>query len=532
MNKYYLLDCTLRDGGYLNDWKFGKENIAYIFNRLVSSRVDVIEVGFLDDRRPFREDSTINPDTESYDKVYAGLDHGNAMVVGMIDFGTCKIENLKPCAQSCLDGIRVIFKKEKMYPAMEFCRQVKALGYKVFSQLVSITSYNDEELKEVIQLVNDVHPYAVSMVDTYGLCDALTLSHIVDVIDVNLDSDICLGYHAHNNFQLGYSNAISVLNKKLERDVLVDGTLYGMGKSAGNAPLELLAMYMNLNFDTNYDLGQIQEAISTCILDLYRKRPWGYTLFYFIAASNRCHPDYVSFLMNKRTLSITAINEILSQIPEEKKLGKDIKMLEKLYLEYQMRECDDTEALQLLRQSFMNRKILMVGPGRSVQIQQREIECYIQKSNPIVIAVNYFPKSISADYLFLTNSRRYLQMSSSLAECRVCLPKKIATSNLSGTENDFDYIVNFSSLIDENEEFPDNSMKMLARLLIKVGCKHIALAGFDGYTVDNINYYDANMEYDFVKQKATSLNESAKQFFSNIVHQTEISFITESQYRE
>ena len=206
----------------------------------------------------------------------------------MIDYGTCSIENLQPCSESFLDGIRVIFKKEKMYPAMEFCRQVKALGYKVFSQLVSVTSYSDEELKEVVGLVNDCHPYAMSMVDTYGLCDAPTLSHIVEVIDSCLDEDITLGYHAHNNFQLGYANAVSVLNSGLKRDVLVDGTLYGMGKSAGNAPLELLAMYMNLNFGKKYHLGQIQEAISTCILDLYHKKPWGYTLFYYIAASNRC----------------------------------------------------------------------------------------------------------------------------------------------------------------------------------------------------------------------------------------------------
>lgn len=209
-----------------------------------------------------------------------------------------------------------------MYPAMAFCKQVKALGYKVFSQLVSVTSYTDDELREVIGLVNDCHPYAVSMVDTYGLCDAPTLAHIVSVIDKELAPDIALGYHAHNNFQLAYSNAISVLNLHLDRDVLVDGTLYGMGKSAGNAPLELLAMYMNAQFGKQYDVNQIQEAISTSILDLYHKKPWGYTLFYYIAASNRCHPDYVSYLMNKRTLSVTAVNEILQQIPEEKSWAK------------------------------------------------------------------------------------------------------------------------------------------------------------------------------------------------------------------
>ena len=192
MSNVYLLDCTLRDGGYLNDWNFGKDNIANIYERLVRSNVDVIEIGFLDDRRMFDPDRTIMPDTASAAKIFGDMDRGNAMVVGMIDFGTCAIENLQPCSESYIDGIRVIFKKEKMYPAMEFCKQVKALGYKVFSQLVSVTSYSDDELREVVGLVNDCHPYAMSMVDTYGLCDAPTLAHIVEVIDECLDPDIML----------------------------------------------------------------------------------------------------------------------------------------------------------------------------------------------------------------------------------------------------------------------------------------------------------------------------------------------------
>ena len=532
MGNIFLLDCTLRDGGYLNDWKFGKDNIASIYERLVRSGVDVIEIGFLDDRRTFDPERTIMPSTDCAGKIFGNMDRGDAMVVGMIDYGTCSIENLQPCSESFLDGIRVIFKKEKMYPAMEFCRQVKALGYKVFSQLVSVTSYSDEELKEVVGLVNDCHPYAMSMVDTYGLCDAPTLSHIVEVIDSCLDEDITLGYHAHNNFQLGYANAVSVLNSGLKRDVLVDGTLYGMGKSAGNAPLELLAMYMNLNFGKKYHLGQIQEAISTCILDLYHKKPWGYTLFYYIAASNRCHPDYVSYLMNKRTLSVTSVNEILQRIPEEKKLAKDIPLIRGLYREYLNKECDDREALEELSGRLAGKEVLMLGPGRNATLEQERIQETIQQEKPVVIAINYIPQQITPDYLFLTNSRRYLQMSSQLLKEENRQVPIIATSNITEAERPFSYVVNYSNLIDEEAEFMDNSMMMLVRLLLKAGVHRILLAGFDGYTPDDVNYFDENMEYSFVKEKADSLNESGRQFFREIRGQAEIRFVTGSYYQE
>ena len=109
-----LLDCTLRDGGYLNDWEFGKSNIINIFERRVSAGVDIIETGFIDDRRTYDENRTIFPDTESINRTYGKLSKGDSLIVGMIDYGTCSIDNVMPAEECFLDGIRIIFKKQKM----------------------------------------------------------------------------------------------------------------------------------------------------------------------------------------------------------------------------------------------------------------------------------------------------------------------------------------------------------------------------------------------------------------------------------
>ena len=138
MKNIKLLDCTLRDGGYVNDWEFGKDTITSVFERLVGTGVDIIEIGFLDERRDFDPNRTIMPNTESVEKIYGKIDKKNAMIVGMIDYGTCGIENIQPCQESYLDGIRVIFKKHLMHEALEFCRQIKELGYNVFTQAVSL----------------------------------------------------------------------------------------------------------------------------------------------------------------------------------------------------------------------------------------------------------------------------------------------------------------------------------------------------------------------------------------------------------
>ena len=138
MAKIKLLDCTLRDGGYVNDWNFGHDNLISILERTVTAGADIIEIGFLDERRPFDIHRSIMPSTDCVQQIYGDVVKKDSMIVGMIDFGTCDIKNLQPRSQSYLDGIRVIFKKHIMHEAIDFCKKVKALGYKVFTQAVSI----------------------------------------------------------------------------------------------------------------------------------------------------------------------------------------------------------------------------------------------------------------------------------------------------------------------------------------------------------------------------------------------------------
>ena len=104
MSKLYLLDCTLRDGGYVNDWGFGAGSIKSMFSRLDSAGLDAIEVGFIDDRRPYAPNRSIYPDTKSIEPIFDGMEKSNAMVVAMIDYGTCSIDHVTPKSESHLAG--------------------------------------------------------------------------------------------------------------------------------------------------------------------------------------------------------------------------------------------------------------------------------------------------------------------------------------------------------------------------------------------------------------------------------------------
>ena len=569
MGELKLLDCTLRDGGYLNDWKFGHNNLISIYERLIDSNVDYIELGFLDDRRTFDIDRSIMPDTDCMEKIYGTVDKKGKKVLGMIDYGTCSIDHIKPASESYIDGIRVIYKKHLRVEALDFCRQLKELGYIVFSQLVSVTSYTDEEMLDLIRLANEAKPDAVSMVDTYGLMHQNNLKHFIDLLDKNLDPDIALGYHGHNNFQMGYANCIA------------DGTLYGMGKSAGNAPIELIAMHMNQKYGKDYKISQMLEAIDVNIMNFCQPTTWGYNLFFYLAASNDCHPNYVADLMNKKTLSIKSINELLSRLEGEKKLLYDKKYMEDLYLEYQSHDIDDTDAIKRLSARFdslstdifeyegdhehnvdgtnVQKNILVIGPGSSVSTEREKLDAFIEKTreadgdeNLEIIAINYIPSEIPIDMLFISNSKRYLQMSSALArlistEEADTKPKYdengmpieeasdriqiIATSNVTSKRIDFDYTLNYSSLIDEDADIIDNSFIMLLKALVKAGVKKVNVAGFDGYSEDTLNFINPEMEYTFIKDRTEELNQYAKDKLAELASDIKVNFVTTSLYK-
>lgn len=531
MKKIQLLDCTLRDGGYVNDWRFEYSNIVSMFERLVDANVDIIEIGFLDDRRPFDIDRSIFPDTQSADRIYGSLDKKKTMVVGMIDFGTCAIENIAPCEESYLDGIRVIFKKGKMYPAMEFCRQVKALGYKVFSQLVSVTSYTDEELLELVKLVNDVEPYAVSMVDTYGLMDSELLLHLYQILDDNVRPEIGIGFHAHNNFQLGYSNALAFLKYEGKHNIVVDGTLYGMGKSAGNAPIELIAMTLNEKYGGDYNIDSMLECINESVMGFYRKSPWGYKTFFYLCAKNKCHPNYLTDYEKEENLSVSMIDELLATIePDEKKLLYDKNVGKHYYDAFVDDNIDEGETVNRFLDFVGSRKILLIGPGKNIGLQASKVQKFTAENKPVIISINYLPKEVTSDCVFITNPKRYHDMTLPLREERNSSVKKLATTNVTCRNGQFDFVINRAPLLEKDEKIIDNSFLMLVKFLYSIGIREIYCAGFDGYSDKENNYNNPKMEYDFVKREAVSLNTHMKASIAEYRTKMDITFITYSAY--
>lgn len=530
LNRISILDCTLRDGGYINDWEFGHDNLLSVYERLAKAGVDIVEVGFIDDRRPYDYNRSIYPNTAAITKTLGKAVLRPKMVVGMIDYGTCNLDNIEHCNESFLDGIRVIFKKSKMKEAMEYCRALKDKGYAVFSQLVSVTSYSDEELLKLIELVNDVKPYAVSMVDTYGLLNPGDLLHCFEILDREVLPEINIGFHAHNNLQLAYANSLAFVEKKTERNIIVDGTLFGMGKSAGNTPIELIGRYLN-GMGYRYDINSMLEAIEESIKEVHATSPWGYQTKFFLSAENRCHPNYVSFFESKGNLSKSKINELLSKIePEESKLLYDKVLAEKLYQDYVSENVVDAIAISKLSSQISSRQVLIVGPGKNIELQKKKVSTYIGNKKPFIVSINYIPKDINVDAVFITKLSRHKEMADELHDNSNVL--QIVTSNVEVIDTNLAITFNREPLLEKKEDILDNSFLMMLKILYRSGVRNIALAGLDGYSDKEDNYFEPTMEYGFVKSVARHLNRHIHSVLTEDYKDVEFDFVTYSHYME
>ena len=334
MPQISLLDCTLRDGGFINGWRFGEVTIRGIFHHLTNAGIDVVEVGFLNAQAALDNNCTLLPNTSAVKKLFGHIPRKRALVVAMIDYGTCPLASIEPAANSFLDGIRVIFKKARMKEALAFCRALQALGYLVFVQPVSITDYTPDELNALLTLVGDLRPHAVSIVDTYGLLAPHEVLAYFHAFHRALPLEITVGYHAHNNLQLGFAACQALAQEAAMhaplRQLLFDATLFGMGKSAGNTPLELLTLFENKRLPKRYDLGELLAALEAFVLPLCHAPSWGYQLPYFMAAAARVHPSYVLFLQNEAGLDAKTAFDLLQEIPQEKKLYFDRELADAL----------------------------------------------------------------------------------------------------------------------------------------------------------------------------------------------------------
>lgn len=522
MGKIYLLDCTLRDGGYVNDWRFGEEIIKGFSKKIAQTGIEIYEIGFIKGDS-YDPDKSVFPDTFSITNVIQPK-ADNLLYVGMIDMSApIPLERIAPYDGFSVDGIRVIFKKEKIEQAYEYCKRIQELGYFICVNFVGTDLYTDKEFLDGIEKFNQLHPFAVSIVDSFGLIKRKQFLRLVYLADNNLAEGIVLAYHAHNNLQQAFGNAEALVEMNLKRDILIDACMFGMGRGAGNLNLELFAEYMNENYDTHYKIEPMLEIMDEYLNDIYKTKFWGYSLPLYLSASIGCHPNYAIYLAEKDSLTVKSFNELLRGISRKDKANFSKERAEKYYRNYQENYVDDKSAIEQLTSELSGKKVIVVAPGRTITNYRDTVITKCKQDNTVTISVNFCAEDFEPNYVFSSNMRRFVKIQGKTkAKC-------ITTSNMQDCMQS-DYVVNFASYALSNPDIIDNSGLMLLNLLVAVGVKEVAIAGMDGYSIhQGENYYDQQLEYDF-SEHAAYRNALISEEFQKVQKIIKLSFITPTYY--
>ena len=365
MGDIKLLDCTLRDGGYVNDWKWGFSPARDIIRTLTRAGVDIVEVGFLRNVAEYNPDITVCNTIEELNRLLPDDPRGT-MYSGMAMRSNYDISKLSEYQGKGIEMIRITAHDYDIRDGMDFAREVKARGYKLSINPINIMGYSDKNILWILDQVNAIMPYQFSIVDTFGSMRRRDLERIVSLVDHNLDPSIRVGLHLHENMALSFCLAQEFIDKHLARDITVDASLMGMGRIPGNLPIELTADYMNETCGGHYDIDELMDAIQDHIAPIKGQPEWGYTPAYFLSARYNLHRNYAEHYLAKGDLTNRDINHILSVLDRSKATAFDKEYADKLYQEYQSRQIDDAAAMQELTQAFQGRTVLVLAPGATL----------------------------------------------------------------------------------------------------------------------------------------------------------------------
>lgn len=522
MSNIKILDCTLRDGGYINDWKFSNQQINKILESLEESNVDIIECGYLDDKKGLDKDSTLFKNTKILESLITKT-NSDSMKAVMINFQDFDINNLPSNEDSKIDGIRLAFHKKNLDDALEYGSKVIEKGYKLFFQPMISKNYSDLEFLEMLEKVNKLNPFSFYIVDSFGSMTLQEFTRYVNLSDNNLNSNITLGYHSHNNMQLAFSNAISLCMSRLNRDIILDSSIYGIGRGAGNLNTELIFDFMNKTFNKEYQTMPLLEVIDDFLNSLMHENPWGFSPAQFLSAAFNCHPNYATYLINKNTKHITEINQMLSLIPEDKKSSFDKVLIEEIYLNNYVNSSQNS-----LNDNFeleKNKKILLIASGTSVNENQGLIQSKIDTKEYITVSLNHNSK-FESDYYFFTNQKRFDEFVN-----EVDLEKTILSTNIKSDKKVFS-ILDLSQIASFKEEVFTNVSLIAINLFLQKGFEEIEIAGLDGYNtdkMDNYNYHETTQVHD--KKALEEENDILLKGLRQLNEEISIHFVTPSIFK-
>lgn len=284
--KIKVFDCTVRDGGLINNHDFDIRFVREVYRALSAAGVDYMEVGYKNSKKLFSSKEYGKwkfCDDEDIKRLTSGIE-SNTKISVMVDVDRVEISDILPAKDSVVQMIRVASYVKDIDKAIYLANHFADKGYETTVNIMAISKALDNELSECLnQLERECKAQVVYIVDSYGALYQETTEFLIKKAKGILKTKE-VGIHAHNNQQLAFGNTIEAI---IHGANFVDGTVYGLGRAAGNCPLELILGFLK---NPKFDIRPVLDLISKEFIPLREKMEWGYIIPYAITGILDEHP--------------------------------------------------------------------------------------------------------------------------------------------------------------------------------------------------------------------------------------------------
>ena len=511
--KIYHVDCTLRDGGYYNNWNFSKKFVQDYLNAVSNINLDCIEIGF----RFIKNDLSLGNCAYSTDKFLNSIETKKVKVPLAVMLNASEFINLeknkliKTCNslfvkknKSKISIVRIACRLSEIEKIGTLISILKRKGYQVIINLMQISLLNSKQIKFASTLVNKFGVRVLYIADSIGSLKPKEVIKIIQIIKKKFKGQV--GVHMHDNMKLALSNTIVA---KESGATWLDSTINGMGRGAGNTCTEDLLYFVSKN-RKNFKISKFEKYIEENFSNLKKKFNWGSNIFYKLSALYNIHPTYIQELLKDKRHS----KEEKLNIIEFLKINKSETYSKKLLtFPRKIKNNYSFNGRISSRDLTKKREFLIFGAGESVGKYKKKIINYIKNRKPYVISVNYnkfIPEKYIDNYSVLNLERFVIDFKYYLdSKKKIILPRLLMESHFGKNRLLKLRIINYGTRIRKNKfiifknysEIP-NSLTATYALSFIIACKaaKITFAGFDGYEDKNILNKEMNSLFDLISK--------------------------------
>jgi len=542
-----ILDCTLRDGGYITNWHFNLQMVREVYRSASKAGIDIVEFGYRQyekSKRQFGKWKYCHE--EDLQKAVDGIQ--GAKIAVMADFSKAHLADFLPAKESIIDWVRIASHKKDIFNCLDFASQLKDLGYHTSVNAMGYTHYSKNERVELAKSLSKYNIDCLYVADSYG---SLFPHQIKECLAPLLnESDVKTGFHAHNNLQMAFANSLEAILVGVD---FIDSTLFGMGRGAGNLPTEIIVAYLQTLCPEKYKTIPVLNCIDLYLIPLYRNNPWGYNLPYMISGVHQSHPNYAKSLVDRKRYTTEDIWKALDMVKQQGAEEFNLDLLNQIIqsgLNPTLQTTKKVSRSVSYKKIHSGKTFLILGNGPTLKSHRNQIQQFIDKKKPIVLGANNLGNLFIPDYHAFTSVKRLkkyadtVHLNSNLLIGEHIDPQTIREYIKCNYE-----LIRYNDILKKEFDLTNEGVitvncrtvsVLLCAVAIVMGARQIYVAGLDGYQdtgiVQDFFFYP---EEDRVTDKSLlkELHEWCAYFLEEIdqcLRQNEgkgIHFLTPTNYR-